>query len=186
MTAQPYELFRVALDYEALQDAFLDRIEDLDTTFEQIELAVGMPRGHASRLLCKSQKRVVKALGPKSLSQMLKGTGLALALVVDDERFAAVKEQLAKRKKPRQPANAGSQRPAWLFTREKAREMGKKRFATMTDSQRIRHQRKAGKASGRARRIKAQLITSGSQPATAAPGRRRAHQESLPAAPNTA
>jgi hypothetical protein len=63
-------------------------------------MAGELPRGYAAKLLCKSQKRVVKALGPHSLGKMLKGTGMALVLVVDDERFAATKEQLAMRKKP--------------------------------------------------------------------------------------
>jgi hypothetical protein len=71
-----------------------------------------------------------------------------------DERFAPMKEQLTKRKRPRQPANAGSIRLTWLFTKDKAREMGKKRSSLMTESERKGHQRKAGKASGRARRSK--------------------------------
>lgn len=156
MNAQtPYELYRVITDYEALQDGFLDRIEDLNTTFEQIELAGGISKGNLSRMLCKSQKRVVKAMGPRTLHQVLKGTGLMLVLVVDDERFGPVKEQLAKRKRINKPANAGSERPSWLFTRKKAREMGKKRFSLMSEAERKRHQRKAGRASGRARRRKA-------------------------------
>src|SRR6185437_8355163 len=113
------------------------------------------PKGYAAKLLMKSQKRVVKALGPHSLGKMLKGTGLVLALVVDDARFAPVKEQLAKRRRRNQPANAGSVRPTWLFKGKKAREMGKKRFSLMTDLERLRHQRRAGKASARARRRKA-------------------------------
>lgn len=42
-----------------------------------------------------------------------------------------------------------------IFNTSSAREMGKKRFALMTDSERTRHQRKAGKASAKARQIKA-------------------------------
>lgn len=44
---------------------------------------------------------------------------------------------------------------AGIFTSERARQMGKKRHALMSESERKRHQRKAGKASGRARRRKA-------------------------------
>lgn len=173
----PYEPYRVILDYEALQDGFLDRIDELNTTLEQIEMNAGFARGNAQKLLTKSagkmtveRKRYVngesnltrfaprqRKLGWESLGKMLKGTGLALVLVIDDERFAPLKEQLMQRKRPRQPANAGSSRPAWLFTKAKAREMGKKRFATMTEAQRKRHQRKAGKASAAARRRKAKL-----------------------------
>jgi hypothetical protein len=149
-----YEIYRVVSDYEGLQDGFLDRIEDLNTTLEQIEAAGGIPHGHASRMLCKSDKRVVKAMGPKSLQQMLKGTGLVLALVVDDERFAPLKAEMTQRLRPRKLANASSVRPAWLFTKKKAREMGIKRWSTMPDAKRKRLMRKAGKASGRARRMR--------------------------------
>lgn len=158
MNAQtPYELYRVITDYEALQDGFLDRIEDLNTTLEQIELAGELPKGYAAKLLCKSQKRVVKALGPHSLGKMLKGTGLVLALVVDDARFGPIKEQLVKRRRVNSPANAGKAKPAWLFTKKKAREMGKKRFSLMTPEQRKRHQRKAQKASAKSRRLRSRL-----------------------------
>lgn len=164
-----YEPYRVILDYEALQDGFLDRIDDLKTTLEQIEMAGGFARGAAQKLLTKNPGKAIarprdhraksaqRTFGWESLGKMLKGTGLALVLVVDDERFASLKEQLGRRRRPYYPAKAGSAKPAWLFTKKKAREMGKRRFSTMTDSERKRHQRKAGKASGRARRRKARL-----------------------------
>jgi hypothetical protein len=169
MNAQtPYELYRVITDYEALQDGFLDRIDDLDTTLQQIDLNAGFAGGNTQKLLTKNPGKAIKrprdhrtasarrTFGWESLGKMLKGTGLALVLVVDDERFAPMKEQLMKRKRPRQPANAGSKRPTWLFTKNKAREMGRKRFSLMTEAERKRHQRKAGKASARARRRKAE------------------------------
>lgn len=159
-----YELYRVITDYEALQDGFLDRIDDLNTTLEQIDMAGDFTKGNVQKLLNKSAsvrgwdraRRDKRILGWESLAKMLKGTGLALVLVVDDERFAPIKEQLATRKRPRQPANGGSAHPTWLFSKDKAREMGKKRFAGMSEAQRKRHQRKAGRASARARRRKAQ------------------------------
>jgi hypothetical protein len=154
MTA-PFEPYRVILDYEALQDGFLDRIEDLNTTFEQIEMASGLPRGWGARLLNKSQKRVVKALGPMSLGKMLKGTGLVLALVVDDERFAPVKEQLMTRKRPRKLPNGSSTRPTWLFTRGKSIKMQVLRNKALSPKQRKMIAKKAGKASGKSRRRKA-------------------------------
>lgn len=159
-----YELYRIILDYEALQDGFMDRIDDLNTTLDQIDVAGSMTRGNAQRLLTKNPGKARsdrpssasrRTFGWESLGKMLKGTGLALVLVVDDERFAETKEQLMKRRRPR-PAIAGSKRPTWLFSKEKAREMGKKRFGSMSAAQRKRHQRKAGKASARARRRKAQ------------------------------
>jgi len=169
--SQDYELYRVILDYEALQDGFMDRIDDLNTTLEQIEMAGELAKGNAQKLLTKNpgkpshkhrNHRMASArrtFGWESLGKMLKGTGLALVLVVDDERFAPLKDQLSARKRPRQPAMAGSTRPTWLFTKKKARELGKKRFAVMTESQRKRHQRKAGKASARARRRRAKAAT---------------------------
>lgn len=170
MNAQtpPYELYRVITDYEALQDGFLDRIDDLDTTVEQIELAGDLAKGQAQKgltkqkSLTKSGVRLKRKFGWESLGKMLKGTGLALVLVVDDVRFAPVKAQLAKRRRRSQPAIAGSTRPAWLLTKRKARELGKRRFTLMTEAERKRHQRKAGKASARARRRKSRL---GKQPA---------------------
>ena len=159
-TMPEYELYRVILDYEALQDGFLDRIEDLNTTLEQIDDAGGLAKGNAQKLLTKiGGKRgpdrvhsLKRTFGWESLAKMLKGTGMALVLVVDDERFAPIKEQLVARKRPRQQANASSTRPRWLFTKKKAREMGTKRWALLTPAQRKRLARKAGKASARARR----------------------------------
>lgn len=153
-----YELYRVILDYEALQDGFLDRIDDLDTTLEQIDVAGGFSGGNTQKLLTKNPGKAIarkrdhrsasarRTFGWESLGKMLKGTGLALVLVVDDTRFAPLKEQLMKRKRPRQPAIAGIQQPVWLFRKNKAREMGKRRFLLMTPAQRKRHQKKAAKA----------------------------------------
>jgi hypothetical protein len=149
-----YELYRVITDYEALQDGFLDRIEDLETTFEQIEMAGELPKGYAAKLLMKSQKRVVKALGPHSLGKMLKGTKLVLALLVDDGRFAQQIE-LAKRRRKREQTNVSSTRPTWLFTRKRGREMRQKSLSNLTPKQRKKIARKAGIASGKSRRRKA-------------------------------
>jgi hypothetical protein len=166
MTSPGYELYRVITDYEALQDGFSDRIDDLNTTLEQIDMAGDFAKGNVQKLLTKSpavrgtdrHAKQRRTFAWESLAKMLKGTGLALVLVVDDERFAPLKEQLAKRARPRKPANAGSIRAPWLFRKDKARKMGKRRFALMSESQLKRHQRKAGKASGRARRKSRALI----------------------------
>src|SRR5213080_804718 len=79
-----YELYRVILDYEALQDGFLDRIEDLDTTLEQIEYAGDFTKGNVQKLLTKSPGKPGpdrsasgrRTFGWESLGKMLKGTGL--------------------------------------------------------------------------------------------------------------
>jgi hypothetical protein len=144
MNAQtPIEPYRVILDYEALEDMFLDRIEDLNTTFLQIDFAAGFTPGNTQKLLSKSRERWARTLGIESMGKMLKGTGMALVAVVMNE---AIRAELTARQRPRKPAIAGIARPAWLFSKKKAREMGKKRFSLMTPAQRKRHQRKAAKA----------------------------------------
>jgi hypothetical protein len=114
--APQYELYRVIWDYEALQDGFLDRIEDLETTLEQIDMAGEFARGNTQKLLSKIPGKAIqrhrdsrtdsarRTFGWKSLGKMLKGTGLALVLVIDDERFAPIRAQLAQRERPRPPA----------------------------------------------------------------------------------
>jgi hypothetical protein len=162
-----YELYRVITDYEALQDGFLDRIDDLETTLEQIDMAGGFAKGNAQKCLTKTAsvrgwdraKRDKRILGWDSLGKMLAGTGLALVLVVDDERFAEQKAQLAKRRRRSIPPIAGIALPAWLFRKKRAREMGKRRFALMTPTQRKKHQRKA--ANARWRKAKSNLLPSG-------------------------
>jgi hypothetical protein len=105
LIAGRYELYRVILDYEALQDGFNERIEDLNTTLEQIDLAGGHLKGYSQKTLCKPP---VKRLGWESLGRMLKGTGMALVLVIDDERFAPIKARLTQRIRPiRQPKAEG-------------------------------------------------------------------------------
>ena len=160
-----YELYRVILDYEALQDGFLDRIDELDTTMAAIPKFAD---GVVQKLLTKNPGKAIarkrdhrsasarRSFGWESLGKMLEGTGLALVLVIDDERFAPLKERLAKRR--RKPAMAGIVRPTWLFTKDKAREMGKKRFSTMNPAQCKRFQRKAAKSRWRKKRRRACAI----------------------------
>jgi hypothetical protein len=65
-----------------------------------------------------------------------------LALIVDDERFAPIKEEMAKRKRP--PRRIGrATRPRWLFTSQKARKLRKKWWDSLTPEQQKKHQRKA-------------------------------------------
>jgi hypothetical protein len=168
-TPSQYELYRVILDYEALQDGFLDRIDDLDTTMEQIEMAADMARGQLQKCLTKNPGKAIarkrdhrsasnrRLFEWKSLGKALKGTGLALLLVVDDERFAPIKEQLILRRRRPSQANASAKRPTWLFTKKKAREMGKKRWSLLTPEQRKKLARKMQRASAKSRRRKARL-----------------------------
>jgi len=151
---EPYRVVTVGPDpedaYNALQEAFIDRIEELNVSRITVNEAGGFTSGYSEKLLCVPP---MKTLGKGTLGNMLKATGLALIVVVDDERFAEVKAQMQRRKRS-VPPNAGSKRPAWLFTKRKAREMGRKRMSIMTPAQRQRLARKAGKASAKARRQK--------------------------------
>lgn len=152
MTA-PFEPYRVILDYDALQDGFLDRIEDLNTTYEQVEAAGGIASGNVAKLLCKSDKRVVKALGPQSLAQMLKGTGLVLALIVDDERFAALKaEHMKPRARPQMRTIVRTLKPRWLFNSVRASKTRAKGWESVPPEKRKKLMRKVAKARWRKRR----------------------------------
>ena len=154
-----YELYRVITDYEALQDGFQDRIDDLETTLAQIEMNGGLAQGNAHKLLTKNPgKRIERkrdhrhasakrTFGWESLGKMLKGTGLALVLVVDDERFAPLKEQLTKRKRPRQPPNGSIRRPPWLISKKSSQNMQVLRNAKLSPRQR----KMIAKAAARAR-----------------------------------
>lgn len=90
-----YELYRVVLDYEALQESFLDRIDDLNVSLSEIDAEGGMTRGNAQRLLTKSEGKPRKdrpssssrrTFGWESLGKMLKGTRTVLALMVDKDQ----------------------------------------------------------------------------------------------------
>jgi len=156
MTATlPGELiYRVVTDFEALHEMLRDRVEDLNISRISLDAAGGFTPGYSAKLLCNPPMRM---LSRESLGRMLAATGMVLIGVVDDERFAAIKSTLEPRKRRDKPANAGSVQPTWLFKKNKAREMGKRRFSLMSDMERARHQRKAGKASGIARRRKARM-----------------------------
>jgi hypothetical protein len=72
----------------------------------EIDSVTGMTRGNAQKLLSKSDAKWAREFGWKSLGKMLRGTGLKLVLIVDDdERFAPVLAQMTRRsaKKRKQP-----------------------------------------------------------------------------------
>jgi hypothetical protein len=94
----PGAIYRIVTDLEALQDAFSDRIEDLDVALTEVDAAGELTRGNAQKLLSKSDAKWNRKFGWVSLRKMLRGTGLTLALIVDDEKFAEVKAQMMKRK----------------------------------------------------------------------------------------
>lgn len=163
MNARPtFEPYRVILDYEALEDGFLDRIEDLNTTFDQIDAAAGFTRGNTQKLLSKSRERWARTIGIESMGKMLKGTGMALVLVVDDERFAAIKAELIARKRPK-PTNVSIQRPTWLFSKKNAANMRALGIKSLSPQQRKRIAKKAAKARWRKPRRKSGALLATSQ-----------------------
>lgn len=169
--APEYELFRVITDYEALQDGFLDRIDDLDTTIIGVELAAEMASGQLQKCLTKSAGKHVKetarssrkaslkrTFGWETLGKTLEKTGLALVLVVDDERFAPIKELLAKRRRRVMPTNVSITRPTWLFTKKKAREMRALGVSKLSPKQRKKIARIAANARWKAGRIREKRV----------------------------
>jgi hypothetical protein len=104
-------LYCIVDNYAALQDGFADRIEDLNVTQTEVDAAGGMTRGQVHRLLRKidpndfrpSSTRHCSQFAWKTLGQTLRATGMALALIVDDERFAPVKAKMVQRARPSRP-----------------------------------------------------------------------------------
>lgn len=95
-----YEPYRVITDYEALQDGFADRIHELDVPMIEIDAIGDLTMGNTQKLLSKSDAKWARRFGWVSLGKMLKATGLVLVLMIDDERFAPIREQMAKRRRP--------------------------------------------------------------------------------------
>ena len=91
-------LYRLVRDYAGVREAFADRAEDLGVALTEIDAAVGLTRGHTQKLLSHSNSKWSRQFGFVSLEKMLRGTGLMLAFVIDDERFAPIREQMAQRK----------------------------------------------------------------------------------------
>jgi hypothetical protein len=90
-----YEIYRVVTDMEALHEAFRDRVEDMDVSRLELDAVAGLTPGYSSKLLCDPP---MKFVGRETLPKMLKGTGLAIALVVDDGSLAAKSADVPKRK----------------------------------------------------------------------------------------
>jgi hypothetical protein len=142
MVDDKYEVYRVVLDYEALLEGFTDRIEDLNVSRITIDEAGEFTPGHASKILCNPP---MKMLGMRTLGKMLKATGMALVLVVDDERFAPIKAQMAKRRRAVRPIGS-IERPTWLITREISQNMQVLRNKKLTPRQRKMIAKRAAKA----------------------------------------
>jgi hypothetical protein len=146
-----YELYRVVTDLDALHEGFRDRVEELQITRLETDAAGQLQPGYSAKLLCNPP---IRSFGRDSLPGMLKATGMALVLVIDDARFAPVKARLALRKRPLR-SMVRKARPKWLFTSQKASKNGKKWWSGLTEAQRKRTIKKLCRARDRARRRRA-------------------------------
>lgn len=154
-----YEIYRVFTDREGLLDALRDRVDELQFARSQVDAAGKLTSGHAAKILCDPP---IKHLGDISIRKMLRGTGLVVALVKNDERFAEVRDRLGKRKRPpmgkfaadraREQPNGSSTHLPWLITSDSAHKMNVLRKRSLSEARRKSIAKKAGKASGRKRR----------------------------------
>jgi phytoene dehydrogenase-like protein len=94
----PGTVFRLVTDLEGMKEAFRDRIEDLNVALTEVDFASGMTRGNMQKLLSESDAKWAREFGWKTLGKALDGTGMVLAFIIDDERFASTKAQMVKRK----------------------------------------------------------------------------------------
>jgi hypothetical protein len=94
----PGVLFRLVRDYEGVKEAFADRIEDLAVPLTEVDAAGGMTRGNMQKLLSDSDAKWAREFGWQSLRKALDVTGMVLAFILDDERFAPIKAQMMRRK----------------------------------------------------------------------------------------
>lgn len=146
-------------DYETLRRALAAIREIRNISLERLDEITGASPYYFAHLL---GPRPTKRIGLQSLGWALGGLGIKGVFVTDPEALARVEGRYEARDEAHLRsvtlANAGSRRPKWLFNKRNASEMGKKRMSKLTDSQRKRLARKAGKASARARRKRSTLI----------------------------
>lgn len=146
-TIEGYEVYRVVLDYQALHEGFVDRVDDLQVTRNSIDEVGGFASGYSAKVLCNPPMKFLgrDSLGRDGLGKMLKATGMALIMVIDDARFAPIKDQMAKRKRPVHP-NGSIRKPGWLITREASQNMQILRNKKLSPKQRKSIARRAARA----------------------------------------
>lgn len=156
MPIEPRLLGR-ARDHDELVDLLRARKDALGLSDEFVDDSCFDTRGHCNQVLGPSRK---KNLGRKSLDGLLITLGCALVLVEDPERIAFMEAQWEKRiaHKIHFPKNRVSksavERAKPVVYEETGRIGGMVRAHLLTPKQRSEIARKAGKASGRARRRK--------------------------------
>jgi hypothetical protein len=102
--------YRIVTDYEGLRDGFLDRIEDLNVTLEQIDMAGGFASGNAQKLLSKNPGNRIQrnrdhrhASATRSFgwveAQLCKALAMKSQLVVDAEREAVMQAEWERQRR---------------------------------------------------------------------------------------
>lgn len=153
-TLDRFCVYGVATDYETMIELVRYRLEELETTHESVDAVSGLHGGYTGKLMAPIP---IKSMGKVSMGPVLQTLGLALIVVRDDEAFARIKDRLAKRERPRNVRSEARTKPTWLFTRKVSQNMQVLRNKKLTPRQRKMIAKRAGKASGRARR-KARVI----------------------------
>lgn len=160
------EVIGYARDYVGLVQILELARRQLEVPYSVLDDLSGLPERYTQKVL---QRAPDKRLGPFSLGRMLKALGLRLIVVVDQEQ----REKNQKRRdwRPSKPQGGWKHRPATregqraMRASEKraypnagrsewGREMQARQMVLLTPDLRKKFARKAGKASGRARRMK--------------------------------
>ncbi len=146
-----FEPYRVFTDLDGLREALVDRIEDLNISRPTVDEAAQLTPGYAAKLLCDPP---MKQLANGTIPKLLKATGMVLVAVIDDERFAQIKDQLMARKhKVRRVGRLI--RMKGPITKENAAKYNKARWENVTPEMRKKFMRKIAKAGWRTRRAQA-------------------------------
>lgn len=177
-----WEPYRIITDLDGLREVFCDRADDLNISRVTIDVVGELTPGYSSKLLCDPPMR---PLTNETIPKMLKATRLVLIAVVDDERFAAVKGELSKRKR-KVRAVARIKRVKGYFTKENAGNCAKKRWAVVSEKERSRIASRMNKVRWRRWRQEQRAMASGLSAATASPELHCAPLQPGSPAPNTA
>jgi hypothetical protein len=110
----------------ALRAAIRERITELQTTYDAVDLAAGLPERFASKLLCEPPMRGISAM---ALWLILPALGYDIGLIPNAALLAKVQGLLAKRKsnahRPTMITIARRRMSPWLFNSERAKKMGR-------------------------------------------------------------
>jgi len=154
-----FVVYGIASDYDSLIDLVRYRLHEMQTTNLEIDAVSGLHSGYCSKTTAPIP---LKSMGKVSMGPLLQTMGLKLIVVRDDEAFAKIEHRLAKRQRPREDGvklSAGSSRLLkGRITPKKAYKMLELRNQKLSRAQRKKIARKAGFASGIARRRRARLI----------------------------